>query len=198
MFHHFLEPYLSSPFTRHFAAGGLSYLVGSLIRAPLESIKCRQHLCANKFLPTSTILKALYHERRLYTGTLMIVLRDVVPGGLYFAIFFSCKKALDKSDNAWVPAIRKMLLGASMGIMYWLLAYPFDLLRNVQQSAETKEKSSLKVAFNSVMKEYGWKGLYRGMGVTVARTVFSSGISLYLFDLFLRIYGVDFDNHHHA
>ena len=193
MFHHLVEPYTSSQFSRHFVASSLSYLMGSLIRVPLENIKCRQQLCTSKVLPISEIIKTLWKERRLYTGSSMIVLRDVIPGGLYFAVYFSYKEALNKGSNPISPALKKMLLGSSMGIMFWLIAYPFDLIRNVQQSASTKEKSGIRNAAKSILNDYGVKGLYRGMGITLMRTVFSSGISLYLFDLFLRLFNADFN-----
>jgi len=192
-FHTALSPYIETPFWRHFWASGASYFIGTLLRAPLESIKCRQQLCTNKLLSTRDILTDLWHEKRLYKGSAMIAMRDTIPGALYFAVFFHYKRLLNNADNNVFPLIKKMLLGASMGVLYWIIAYPFDIIRNVQQSAKSLEKSKLLNAIKEIYHDFGLKGFYRGMGVTVTRTIFSSGISLSLLDSFLRIMNVDFD-----
>jgi len=123
----------------------------------------------------------------------MILLRDLIPGGLYSAVFFASRQHLESYSGLVNPMISKFALGGMMGAVYWFLAYPFDMIRNVQQSSESKAQASIGNAFKAIIKTYGIKGLYRGAGVTIAKTLLSSGISLSLFDTFLKILDVDFN-----
>lgn len=182
-----------SIFSRHFMAGFTSNLLVSFLRVPLEAVKCRQQLCTERFLPTFQILRRLWREKRLYKGTSMILLRDLVPGGLYSAIFFASRQRLERYSGVVNPVISKFLLGGAMGAIYWFLAYPFDLIRNVQQSTELKSQATVKNAVKAIMKSYGAKGLYRGLHVTVAKSFITCGISLSLFDTFLKALDVDFN-----
>ena len=182
-----------SIFTRHFLSGALSNLLLVSIRVPLEAIKCRQQICTERLLPTYHLLRILWRDRRLYTGTSMILLRDLIPGGLYSAVFFASRQHLESYSGLVNPMISKFALGGMMGAVYWFLAYPFDMIRNVQQSSESKAQASIGNAFKAIIKTYGIKGLYRGAGVTIAKTLLSSGISLSLFDTFLKILDVDFN-----
>jgi ABC-type enterochelin transport system permease subunit len=123
----------------------------------------------------------------------MVLLRDIIPGGLYSAIFFASRQHLENYNGLANPVIAKFMLGGMMGAIYWFLAYPFDLVRNIQQSTEPKTQATISNAFKAILKTYGLKGLYRGAGVTVARSLVTCGISLSLFDTFLKMLDVDFN-----
>lgn len=186
------EEYKLPTFTRHFISGFMSNLAVSVIRIPLEAVKCRQQLCTERLIPTRHILSKLFVEKRLYTGTIMTLMRDLIPGGSYLAIFFTCRKWIEETNLPISPLMAKFLLGGVMGACYWSIAYPFDLIRNVQQSTEKKSETTIRNAIKSIINEYGLKGLYRGMNITVLRSVFSCGISLCLFDTLLKLLDVDF------
>jgi len=182
-----------SIFTRHFLSGALSNLLVVFLRVPLEAVKCRQQICTERLLPTYHLLKILWRDKRLYTGTSMILLRDLIPGGLYSAIFFTSRQYLESYSGLVNPVISKFALGGMMGAIYWFFAYPFDLIRNIQQSSESKTQASISNSFKTIIKTYGIKGLYRGAGVTIARSLLTCGISLSLFDTFLKMLDVDFN-----
>eukprot|EP00826_Nyctotherus_ovalis_P000091 TRINITY_DN0_c141_g1_i2.p1 TRINITY_DN0_c141_g1~~TRINITY_DN0_c141_g1_i2.p1 ORF type:complete len:288 (-),score=45.22 TRINITY_DN0_c141_g1_i2:57-920(-) len=182
-----------SIFSRHFIAGFTGNLFVSFLRVPLEAVKCRQQLCTERFLPTLQILKRLWREKRLYKGASMILLRDLIPGGLYSAIFFASRQKLEGNNGVVNPVISKFLLGGTMGAIYWFLAYPFDLIRNIQQSTEQKSQATVKNAAKAIIKSYGTRGLYRGLLVTIVKSFITCGISLSLFDTFLKALDVDFN-----
>eukprot|EP00826_Nyctotherus_ovalis_P023796 TRINITY_DN182_c0_g1_i5.p1 TRINITY_DN182_c0_g1~~TRINITY_DN182_c0_g1_i5.p1 ORF type:complete len:124 (-),score=16.49 TRINITY_DN182_c0_g1_i5:198-569(-) len=123
----------------------------------------------------------------------MILLRDLIPGGLYSAIFFASRQKLEGNNGVVNPVISKFLLGGTMGAIYWFLAYPFDLIRNIQQSTEQKSQATVKNAAKAIIKSYGTRGLYRGLLVTIVKSFITCGISLSLFDTFLKALDVDFN-----
>ncbi len=180
---------------RHFIASGFGYFVGSILRTPLEAVKCRQQLCTERVLPAPEIVLHLWSEKRLFSGLPAIMMRDVIPGGLYYAVYFTYRDQLAcDRDSFAVKILKKILLGASVGIGYWVIAYPIDFARNIQQSCRAfGTRPKMLQALRSVVREYGYPGLYRGMAMTCTRTVLTSGISMCLFDLVLSFLKADFE-----
>lgn len=116
------EPYEGRTFTRHFISGFMSNLLVSIIRVPLDFAKCRQQICTEKFIPTCKMLKKFWVEKRLYTGTTMTLMRDLIPGGSFLAFFFTYRDKLEEYNHYVNPLLARFCFGGALGIAYWAIA----------------------------------------------------------------------------
>ena len=150
-------------------AGSLTGIVIAPITTPLEVLKCRQQ--AGKVLTPST-------PSILFRGLGATMARC----GLGNAAFFACIHTMsshplytdnDGSSSSWRDAV----IGATSGIVYWLFAAPFDIIKSRQQ---TNPSSSPALSFvaeaRQIMLERGGPGggilaFWRGFGLAVARTI---------------------------
>lgn len=87
--------------------------------------------------------------------------------------------------HAWESAVA----GASAGVAYNVALFPADTVKSAMQTeAELRPrgpgepKLSFASTFRAMYKAGGWKGLYAGCGVTVARAIPSSALIFLIYD----------------
>lgn len=84
-----------------------------------------------------------------------------------------------------LPLWQQAVAGASAGMSYNFLFFPADTIKSRMQTTSI-HSSSPKARFwaegVSIFKQYGIKGLYRGCGITVARSAPSSAFIFIIFD----------------
>jgi mitochondrial ornithine carrier protein len=84
-----------------------------------------------------------------------------------------------------LPLWQQAVAGASAGMSYNFLFFPADTIKSRIQTTSI-HSSSPKTRFwaegMSIYKQYGIKGLYRGCGITVARSAPSSAFIFIIFD----------------
>lgn len=91
------------------------------------------------------------------------------------------------SGNALIPLPlwQQAVAGASAGMSYNFLFFPADTIKSRMQTTSV-HSSAPKTRFwaegMSIYKQYGFKGLYRGCGITVARSAPSSAFIFIIFD----------------
>ena len=185
-----------------FTCGSFAGFVQCLVICPMEHIKCRLQIQHGKGSPdeiykgprdaTTSILRR-HGIQGLYRGWNSTTWREVPAFGLYFAFYDYLKDKVnsflednfvntennninDSSTHTWLASA---LAGGSTGALTWGLIYPIDIIKTRIQTApfETppNELRILSVA-QSIVREHGWRHLFRGMNVTLIRAFPVNGI----------------------
>lgn len=158
------------------SSGFFAAFFSSFALCPTELIKCKlQALRETNSKPitaTALTMNIIRKEgiRGLYNGLTSTIAREM-PG--YFAFFFGVegtKQALVKyspikdESHPLVP----LLAGGMGGICLWMTIFPFDLIKSRIQVENSK--LGLPTMFVKILKEEGFRTLYRGLGPTLVRT----------------------------
>lgn len=64
-----------------------------------------------------------------------------------------------------------MLGGATAGVAYWTAFYPADTVGSQMRANPTYASRNFADVFSDVYRKEGWRGLYRGWGITAIRAV---------------------------
>jgi solute carrier family 25 (adenine nucleotide translocator) protein 4/5/6/31 len=112
----------------------------------------------------------------LYRGFTISCVGIIVYRGLYFGLFDSIKPLLPLSvrDNMGV----KFLLGWGITILAGLASYPIDTIRRrmMMTSGEAVKYSSSMHAASVIVKNEGWKSLFKGAGANILRGIAGAGV----------------------
>jgi ornithine carrier protein len=84
-----------------------------------------------------------------------------------------------------LPLYQQAMAGASAGMSYNFLFFPADTIKSRMQTSSihsTGAKQRFWAEGLAIWKQYGIKGLYRGCGITVARSAPSSAFIFIIFD----------------
>lgn len=81
-------------------------------------------------------------------------------------------------------------LGSMSGCAYWLTCFPMDTAKCVMQAQGervTSQPLTIRHAFSQVYNARGVRGLYAGLGVTVAfKALPAFSVSLFTYEMVLR------------
>ncbi|KAG0459011.1 hypothetical protein HPP92_022139 [Vanilla planifolia] len=160
----------------------------SFLACPTELIKCR--LQAQSTLAESTSSTSLkYHGpidvakhvfrsegglRGLYKGMLPTLAREVPGNGVAFGVYEASKNFLagprgtsELSNGSLIVA------GGLAGAGFWLAVYPTDVIKSVIQVDDFRNPkySGMKDAYHKILAAEGLKGLYKGFGPAMARSI---------------------------
>ncbi|RDW95247.1 putative mitochondrial amino acid transporter ARG-13 [Coleophoma crateriformis] len=89
------------------------------------------------------------------------------------------------NDLAPLPLWQQAVAGASAGMSYNFLFFPADTIKSRMQTASVEDKGPRQRFWAvgvALYKQYGLQGLYRGCGITVARSAPSSAFIFIIFD----------------
>lgn len=89
------------------------------------------------------------------------------------------------TDLVPLPIWQQAVAGASAGMSYNFLFFPADTIKSRMQTCSvhsTSPKARFWQEGVAIWKQYGIKGLYRGCGITVARSAPSSAFIFIIFD----------------
>ncbi|TAQ89552.1 hypothetical protein B7494_g2112 [Chlorociboria aeruginascens] len=98
------------------------------------------------------------------------------------------------SELAPLPLWQQALAGASAGMSYNFLFFPADTIKSRMQTSSVEHKGPKLKFFEegmAIWKQHGLKGLYRGCGITVARSAPSSAFIFIIFDGLKRTLSFD-------
>ena len=164
------------------AAGFLSGASVSFVMTPVELIKCRLQAQEAKFKgPISVIRHTLKHHgiTGMYRGHVATLLREAFGGAAWFGAYeYVIRKFLSHHPTAKtkddLATWQLMSAGALAGISYNAALFPADVIKNRQQSFDTKQ--GFVPMAKEIYRTQGIKGFYRGFGITIARSAPTSAI----------------------
>lgn len=184
-----------------FACGAASGAFTSLALTPIELIKCKMQVP----LETHTqrinapgawmIIKSVYQHRGFlgfWHGQLGTLIRETGGSAAWFGsyegvtMFFRGLRASPLVSTGTIeepplPVWQQLLAGAAAGMSYNFILYPADTIKSRMQTEDVSlskggpQKGFLSIG-QAIWKEHGLRGLYRGCGITVARSAPSSAV----------------------
>ncbi|KAH8593639.1 mitochondrial carrier domain-containing protein [Bisporella sp. PMI_857] len=197
------------PLSALWLTGAISGAFTSLVLTPVELVKCKIQVpltssTSAAVRPTPTplsVIREVYRYqgvRGFWNGQLGTLIRET--GGC--AAWFGSKETatlafrkfnarsspappLGSVDLAPLPLWQQAVAGASAGMSYNFLFFPADTIKSRIQTSSV-ESISPKAKFwaegVAIYRSYGLAGLYRGCGITVARSIPSSAFIFMIFD----------------
>ena len=160
---------------QRFLAGSISAVPQSFILCPTDLIKIKLQQDSSLYANTIDCFKKYYRTlglRALFQGQCATLIRDMPALGSYFSSYHFCNDEMKKHVESEV--ITSFISGAIAGAVSWCVVYPMDVVKSTIQSLPlTVNKSELKVWYvlRNIYNKYGWKQLYRGMGISILRSL---------------------------
>ncbi|KAK7366926.1 hypothetical protein VNO80_08929 [Phaseolus coccineus] len=161
----------------------------SFLACPTELIKCRlQAQSALAGTGTATVavkyggpmdvarqvLRSEGGIRGLFKGLVPTMAREVPGNAAMFGVYEALKRLLaGGTDTSELDRGSLLLAGGLAGAAYWLAVYPTDVVKSVIQIDDYKNpKFSGSIdAFRRISASEGFRGLYKGFGPAMARSV---------------------------
>ncbi|KAF2742623.1 mitochondrial carrier [Sporormia fimetaria CBS 119925] len=194
------------PYSALLLSGGVAGALTSLFLTPIELVKCKMQVpltSPSGHLQKPTIpgiISSIYRHQGLlgyWHGQLGTFYRETGGGVAWFGGYEGTKllfrhfspsvSSLGRplsDDELGVSA--RMAAGAAAGVCYNFLFYPADTIKSRMQTEDVRQVTGEKTTFSSVgrkiWKQYGVKGLYRGCGITCARSVPSSAFIFTIYE----------------
>ncbi|XP_059441817.1 mitochondrial carnitine/acylcarnitine carrier-like protein [Corylus avellana] len=161
----------------------------SILACPTELIKCR--LQAQSALADSGaagvamkyggpmdvarhVLRSEGGVRGLFKGLFPTMAREVPGNAAMFGVYEALKQYLAGGQDTFGLGRGSLIVAGGMaGDSFWLSVYPTDVIKSVIQGDDYKNpKFSGSIdAFRKILASEGVKGLYRGFGPAMARSV---------------------------
>uniref|UniRef100_A0A7S2MYG6 Mitochondrial carrier protein n=2 Tax=Helicotheca tamesis TaxID=374047 RepID=A0A7S2MYG6_9STRA len=131
----------------------------------------------------------------LYRGFWCTCLREIPAFGAYFSTYDLVKDQIssaysmeevveDSTRHAWMASA---IAGGVSGSFTWGMIYPVDVIKSRIQTSSLEEgrRESMMTVGRKLVKEYGWRYMYRGLGVTLARAFPVNGIIFPVYEFVL-------------
>jgi ornithine carrier protein len=181
------------PFHTLIISGALSGSVTSLALTPIELVKCKMQVPAvsaslNPAGPMAIVTTIFRQEGLIgfWRGQMGTLIRETGGSAAWFggyegvsSLFRTYNKKHSQHPDS-LPVHQQMIAGATAGISYNFLFYPADTIKSRMQTVDISSlpASAQRQTFWSVTKalwrQQGLKGMYRGCGITCARSAPSS------------------------
>lgn len=183
------EPGAPLTVNQQIIAGGGAGVAVSFLACPTELIKCR--LQAQSALSGSggagvavmyggpldvakQVLKSEGGMRGLFKGLVPTMAREIPGNAAMFGVYEAVKQYMaGGQDTSKLGRGSLVIAGGVAGASFWFSVYPTDVVKSVIQVDDFKNpKFSGSIdAFKKILASEGVKGLYKGFGPAMARSV---------------------------
>ncbi|CAL8087140.1 unnamed protein product [Calicophoron daubneyi] len=178
----------------HACAGSLAAFWSSLTLCPTELVKCRVQALremtelSHKDVKSSKIgpwlvTKKIFQEEGLkgFTRGLGATFAREMPGYFFFFGGYEASRSLmskTQEQKKHLSTAAIAICGGTGGSMFWLATFPFDVIKSRMQvghgtasgGAEGGQAQNLFTVLVSILRNEGFRHLYRGLGPTLLRT----------------------------
>lgn len=180
------------PFPALLAAGAASGSVTSLALTPIELIKCKMQVpveSGHKAPRPAVLIATVFRQEGLigfWHGQLGTLIRETGGSAAWFGGYEGVSSLFRKYNSSHshstdsLPVWQQMVAGATAGISYNFLFYPADTIKSRMQTEDVSrlpangERQTFWNVTRAVWRQQGLKGMYRGCGITCARSAPSS------------------------
>ncbi|PYH44790.1 putative mitochondrial ornithine carrier protein AmcA/Ort1 [Aspergillus saccharolyticus JOP 1030-1] len=195
------------PFPALVLCGAASGSITSLALTPVELIKCKMQVPlagpGGKAPGPLALIVSVFRRDGLmgfWRGQLGTFIRETGGGAAWFgsyegvmALFRSSGTRSERADGVSlksdrVPIPQQMLAGAAAGVSYNFLFYPADTIKSRMQTEDLtrlthkNERQTFWGVARALWAQQGVKGLYRGCGITCARSAPSSAFIFTIYE----------------
>ncbi|KAL7428747.1 hypothetical protein ACHAXM_001396 [Skeletonema potamos] len=153
--------------------GGFTGFVSSFIMCPTEHIKTKLQLNATLYRNSFHAAQQIFTTHGfagLNRGFMATAIRQSPGFCVYFGTYERLKDSLQTIQCN--PLVASILAGGFAGSLSWAIVYPIDLVKSRIQALPLhckKSDRSIMHIGNTILKENGWRAMYRGFGITVLR-----------------------------
>lgn len=166
--------------------------ITSVFLTPIELVKCKMQVPLET--PSATIARpgilsviaSIYRHQGFggyWHGQFGTLIRETGGGAAWFGgyegmkmLFKNSSPTIKTDDDLTIT--QRMMSGSVAGMLYNFAFYPADTVKSRMQTEDVKllagQKSTFSAVFKALMRQHGIKGMYRGCGITVARSIPSS------------------------
>ncbi|XP_010494865.1 PREDICTED: mitochondrial carnitine/acylcarnitine carrier-like protein [Camelina sativa] len=178
--------------SQQFVCGAGAGFAVAFLACPTELIKCRLQAQGGLASATTTgsvlaavkyggpmdvarhVLRSEGGTRGLFKGLVPTFAREVPGNAMMFAAYEAFKRFLaGGSDTSSLGQGSLIMAGGVAGASFWGIVYPTDVVKSVLQVDDFKNPkyTGSMDAFRKILKSEGVKGLYKGFGPAMARSV---------------------------
>ncbi|KAF2270593.1 amino-acid transporter arg-13 [Lojkania enalia] len=195
------NPEKELPYSALLYCGAASGAFTSLFLTPIELVKCKMQVP----LETSTgvrrpgipsIIASIYRHQGLlgyWHGQFGTLIRETGGSAAWFGGYEGMKLSFKKLNHHAapfkedsLPIHQQLAAGAVAGMSYNFVFYPADTIKSRMQTEDIKQitggKSTFGAVGRAIWKQHGLKGLYRGCGITVGRSIPSSAFIFTIYE----------------
>uniref|UniRef100_A0A8C7ZUY8 Solute carrier family 25 member 12 n=1 Tax=Oryzias sinensis TaxID=183150 RepID=A0A8C7ZUY8_9TELE len=191
------------PLFAEIMAGGCAGASQVIFTNPLEIVKIRLQVAGE--ITTGPRVSALSVVRDLgffglYKGAKACFLRDIPFSAIYFPMYAHTKTQF-ADENGRLGALQLLTAGAIAGVPAASLVTPADVIKTRLQVAARAGQttySGVIDCFRKIMKEEGFRALWKGAGARMCRSSPQFGVTLVTYELLQRWFYVDFGGHRPA
>lgn len=120
------------------------------------------------------VLQSEGGARGLFKGLVPTMAREVPGNAAMFGVYEAVKQYIaGGQDTSGLGRGSLILAGGVAGATFWMSVYPTDVIKSVIQVDDYKNPkfSGSMDAFRKILRAEGVKGLYKGFGPAMARSV---------------------------
>uniref|UniRef100_A0A8C6Q331 Solute carrier family 25 member 12 n=1 Tax=Nothobranchius furzeri TaxID=105023 RepID=A0A8C6Q331_NOTFU len=191
------------PLFAEILAGGCAGGSQVIFTNPLEIVKIRLQVAGE--ITTGPRVSALSVVRDLgffglYKGAKACFLRDIPFSAIYFPAYAHIKTQLTDEQGRLGP-LQLLTAGAIAGIPAASLVTPADVIKTRLQVAARAGQttySGVVDCFRKILREEGFRALWKGAGARMCRSSPQFGVTLVTYELLQRWFYVDFGGHRPA
>jgi hypothetical protein len=181
-----------------FLAGSASGVVLCLFQNPLDLWKVNKqttYSCSKPLASSSLSIppqqqppSSLYSIRELSRGMSMTALRSIPGNGVFFLAYEATHEFLRTRPELQLKSnVASVISGAVTGFTFHTLFYPSDVIKSRMMT----EKTSVIKTTRNVWNQLGIRGFYRGIMLTLTRTVCINSAGFFLLEYFQSKLGLD-------
>ncbi|KAG4074319.1 hypothetical protein HA402_008728 [Bradysia odoriphaga] len=169
-------------------AGSIAGLVQSFIACPTELITIRLQTRNCQRRGPIACIKQIFRSDGLagfYRGLSPTLCRDVIPYGIYMLVYEKVLNILGgmptiqrqrELNEMTVTSNRYELIvtalsGTIAGVVSWILAIPFDVLKTIMQADAATKYDSMAHCIRVNIERHSWTFLFRGSWMIIFRAV---------------------------
>lgn len=182
----------------YFIAGAIGWAWGSLAECPIDFFKTQMQIQIVKskanpeYVPefngfidcVKKVIKA-NGLKGAYQGFIPHLMRNVPGGSVHLGSFEVIRNYYAKKYNVTVqelPASITMLAGSIGGVLFWIIFFPFDVVKStIQGDSPFKEKRKYRGMFDAYKQmwaEEGIKRFYKGLVPCMLRAIPANAVLL--------------------
>uniref|UniRef100_A0A8C9TRZ5 Solute carrier family 25 member 12 n=1 Tax=Scleropages formosus TaxID=113540 RepID=A0A8C9TRZ5_SCLFO len=188
------------PFFAEVLAGGCAGGSQVIFTNPLEIVKIRLQVAGE--ITTGPRVSALSVLRDLgffglYKGAKACFLRDIPFSAIYFPVYAHTKAELADEQGRLGP-LQLLAAGAIAGVPAASLVTPADVIKTRLQVAARAGQttySGVIDCFWKILREEGFRALWKGAGARVCRSSPQFAVTLLTYELLQRWFYIDFGGH---
>ena len=191
------------PLSALLICGAASGAFTSLLLTPVELIKCKMQVPASslgrqKAQGSWSLIVSIFRQNGLFgfwRGQIGTLIRETGGSAAWFGsyeavstLFRKWSPSETRPGSSQLPVYQQMLAGAAAGVSYNFVLYPADTVKSrmqtedVFQSASDAKRRTFWMVGKSLWKQQGLAGMYRGCGITVARSAPSSAFIFSIYE----------------